>query len=222
MAPVHRMESSNGRASRLLDRVRQTLRLGHYSHRTEDAYVAWIRRFILFHGKRHPSAMAAGEVVAFLSHLAVDGHVSASTQNQALAAVMFLYTKVLKQELGDLGAIVRGHVSPHLPVVLTRAEVRAVMARLQGVPWMVAALLYGAGLRLNECLDLRVKDIDMERRQIVVRRGKGGKDRPVPLPLMVTDRLAAHLEAVRRLHHLSRSAVGWTDAVSAARDGDSA
>lgn len=197
---MQRPRHSETSGPRLLDRVRATLRLGHYSSRTEEAYVAWIRRFILFHGKRHPAEMGADEVVAFLTHLAVEARVSASTQNQALAAVGFLYTRVLKQELGTLGPIVHGHVAPRLPVVLSRAEVRAVIARLRGVPWMVVALLYGAGLRLNECLDLRVKDIDMERRQIVVRRGKGDKDRPVPLPLMVTDRLATHLEVVRRLH----------------------
>lgn len=194
------MDSSNARAPRLLDRVRQTLRLGHYSPRTEEAYIAWTRRFILHHGKRHPSDMGADEVVAFLTHLAVNERVSASTQNQAMAAVMFLYTRVLKRDLGKLGAVARGHVEQRLPVVLTRAEVRAVLARLNGVPRMVAMLLYGAGLRLNECLELRVKDVDVERRQIVVRRGKGDKDRSVPLPDVVREALTTHLLRVRRLH----------------------
>ncbi len=185
---------------RLLDRVRDALRLGHYSPRTEDAYAGWIRRFILYHGKRHPSEMGANEVVQFLTHLAVDGQVSGSTQNQALAAVLFLYGHVLKQEIGDLGPVVRGHVTQRLPVVLTRSEVRAVMGCLRGVPWMIVSLLYGAGLRLNECLDIRVKDIDLEREQIMIRRGKGDKDRPVPLPRVVRERLLEHLETVRRLH----------------------
>jgi integron integrase len=185
---------------RLLDRVRQSLRLRHYSPRTEEAYVAWIRRFILFHGKRHPATMSAAEVVAFLTHLAIREGVSASTQNQALGAIVSLYRHVLNRDLGALDGIVRARVPERLPVVLTRVEVRAVLDRLRGVPWLVVALLYGGGLRLNECLALRVKDLDFGRRQIVVRRGKGGRDRVVPLPALVCERLAQHLARVREVH----------------------
>jgi integron integrase len=182
---------------RLLDRLRDALRTRHYSRRTEDAYVMWVRRYILFHGKRHPAEMAEAEVTAFLTHLAVRGQVSASTQNQALGAVMFLYRHVLRKELAALGGVVRARTPERLPVVLTRGEVRAVLGRLGGVPWLVVGLLYGAGLRLNECLGLRVKDVDFERRQILVRRGKGDKDRLVPLPGLVQARLLEHLREVR-------------------------
>lgn len=191
---------------RLLDQVRHTLRLGHYSLRTEEAYVTWIRRFILFHDKRHPSEMGEREVVAFLTHLAVERHVSVSTQNQALGAVLFLYRKVLRRELADLTAVVRARRPMRLPVVLSRGEVQAVLNQLGGVPWMVGALLYGSGLRLNECLALRVKDVDFERRQIVVRQGKGAKDRVVPLPGLVVPRLEGHLGRVRALFDADRKA----------------
>lgn len=197
------MSGGSSRASgppRLLDQVRQALRVAHYSPRTEEAYVGWIRRYIVFHGKRHPSALRAAEVTRFLTSLAVDRDVSASTQNQALGAILFLYRQVLRLELGELDGVVRARLPDRLPVVLNRGEVRAVMARLSGVSWMVVGLLYGAGLRLNECLDLRVKDVDFERRQITVRRGKGAKDRLVPLPEVVRERLAVHLEAVRDQH----------------------
>jgi integron integrase len=183
-----------------LEQVRQALRLGHYSPRTEEVYVAWIRRYILFHGKRHPTTMGAADVTRFLTSLAVERDVSASTQNQALGALLFLYRHVLQRDLGELDGVVRARVPERLPVVLTRGEVRAVMTRLAGVPWMVVALLYGAGLRLNECLDLRVKDLDFERRQVAVRRGKGAKDRLVPLPELVRESLAANLETVRAQH----------------------
>lgn len=185
---------------RLLDRLRQSLRLGHYSPRTEEAYVVWVRRYIVFHGRRHPEAMGEAEVVAFLTHLAVKETVSASTQNQALAAVVFLYRHVLQRPLGDLGGVVRARMPERLPVVLSREEVRAVLSHLRGPAWIVATLLYGAGLRLNECLELRVKDVDAGRNQITVRRGKGGKDRAVPLPAVVKGPLEGHLAHVRRLH----------------------
>jgi integron integrase len=189
---------------RLLDRVRQALRVGHYSRRTEEAYVMWIRRFILFHGKRHPSGMAEPEVAAFLTDLAVRGQVSASTQNQALGGVAFLYRHVLGKELGELGGILRARMPERLPVVLARSEIRAVLGELRGVAWLVSGLLYGAGLRLNECLELRVKDIDLERNQILVRRGKGNKDRLVPLPGLVKAGLTDHLREVRRIFDRDR------------------
>jgi integron integrase len=192
------------RQPKLLDRVREALRLGHYSDRTEDAYVGWIRRFILFHDKRHPADMGGAEVVAFLTHLAVRETVSASTQNQALGAITFLYRHVLKRELEDLGGMVHARMPERLPVVATRGEVRAVLERLLGVPWMAVGLLYGAGLRLSECVELRVKDVDFGRNQILVRRGKGNKDRLVPLPGLVKERLSEHLTQVRRMHEADR------------------
>jgi integron integrase len=182
---------------RLLDQVRAALRLGHYSVKTEEAYVGWIRRFILFHGKRHPSEMGEPEVTAFLSHLATADGVSASTQNQALAALLFLYRHVVRRELADLSPVVHARMPQNLPVVLTRREVRAVLAQLHGVPWLVAVILYGAGLRLREALELRIKDVDFERLAIAVRRAKGGKDRMAPLPTAAVPRLREHLEVVR-------------------------
>ena len=185
---------------RLLDRVRLAVRVRHYSRRTEDAYVTWVRRYVLFHGKRHPSELGPGRVAAFLSSLATTGRVSASTQNQALSALTFLYRVILGADLGTLPAVVRARQPQRLPVVLDRGEVRAVLAQLKGTAWLVTALLYGAGLRLNECLELRVKDIDFARDQIIVRRGKGQKDRATVLPAMVKDQLVAHLAEVKRQH----------------------
>jgi integron integrase len=185
---------------RLLDRVRQACRVRHLSRRTEDAYVAWIRRFILFHKKRHPNDMGAEEVSRFLSWLAVSRRVSASTQNQALNALLFLYRNVLQRELPAVGGVVRAHRPVRLPTVLTRDEVRAVLAQLKGMPYLVTSLLYGSGLRLLECLQLRVKDIDFDRSQITVREGKGSKDRVTLLPLSIRTDLARHIETVRRLH----------------------
>jgi integron integrase len=187
-------------APRLLDRVRLAIRLRHYSRRTEEAYVTWIRRYILFHGKRHPSELGPAHIAAFLSSLATTGRVSASTQNQALSALTFLYRVILAVDLGDLPTVVRARQPQRLPAVLDREEVRLVLDQLRGTPWLVAALLYGAGLRLNECLELRVKDIDFARGQVVVRRGKGQKDRMTVLPAMARERLAAHLTAVKRQH----------------------
>jgi integron integrase len=187
-------------APRLLDRVRLAVRVRHYSRRTEEAYVSWIRRYVLFHGKRHPSDLGARHVAAFLSSLATAGRVSASTQNQALSALTFLYRVVLGQDLGDLPTMVRARQPERLPVVLERQEVRVVLAQLYGTARLIAMLLYGAGLRLNECLELRVKDIDFARSQIIVRRGKGQKDRATTLPTIMNEALAAHLAAVKRLH----------------------
>jgi integrase len=162
---------------RLLDRVCDHLRKLHYSHRTEQQYLLWIRRFILFHGKRHPADMASREVEDFLTHLAVDRKVSASTQNQARAAILYLYQRVMQVELPWLDGIVKAKQSRYLPVVLTTTDVRAVPARLKGEYWLVGNLLYGAGLRLSEALQLRVKDTQLEYRQVIVRSAKGAKDR---------------------------------------------
>jgi integrase len=158
---------------RLLDRVREALRTRHYSHRTEEAYIAWIRRYIFFHGKRHPVDMGGPEVTRFLSSLAVEGRVAASTQNQALSALLFLYRDVLGVELPWLDEIVRAKRPVRLPVVLTRDEVRALIDRLAGPPRLMASLLYGAGLRVLECCRLRIQDVDFGSNQIVVRAGKG-------------------------------------------------
>lgn len=185
---------------RLLDRVRQAIRTRHYSRRTEKAYVHWIKRYIFFHDKRHPAEMGAAEVAAFLTSLAVQGKVAASTQNQALSALLFLYREVLGVELPWLDDVVRAKRPVHLPVVLSREEIRAVLQRLDGVPRLMAVLLYGAGLRLLECCRLRVKDVDFATNQITIRDGKGHKDRLTMLPAAVKADLSVHLERVRRQH----------------------
>lgn len=185
---------------RLLDRVRIATRRRHYSLRTEQAYVGWVRRFVLFHGRRHPKEMGAPEVIAFLSHLAVEEEVSATTQNQALAALVFLYRHVLNRELEGLDSAVRASRRRALPVVLGRDELRALLAQLHGTHRLMAMLLYGAGLRLMECLRLRVKDIDFERSQVVVRQGKGRRDRVTTLPRRLREPLQRHLRAVQDLH----------------------
>lgn len=191
--------SPSSRPPKLLDRVRASLRVRHYSVRTEEAYVGWIRRYILFHGKRHPADMGAAEVEAFLTALAVEGRVAASTQNQAMAALLFLYQHVLEKPLGSIDAL-RAKRPKRLPVMLSRDEVRAVLGRIEGVHRLMAELMYGSGLRLLECCRLRVKDVDFDRRQIVVREGKGDKDRVVPLPASVVERLHGQIEAVRHRH----------------------
>ena len=185
---------------RLLDQVREKIRFKHYSIRTEQAYVDWVRRFILFHGKRHPESLGAPEVEAFLTHLAVEGNVAASTQNQALCALLFLYRDVLGTPLPMIANIEPAKRPARLPVVLTASEVRAVLAHMTGEHRMMAWLLYGAGLRLMECVRLRVKDIDFEYRQITVRDGKGQKDRVTMLPTMVADMLKAQLRDVGVIH----------------------
>ena len=167
---------------RLLDRVRAAIRARHYSRRTEKAYVAWIRRYILFHGKRHPLEMGGPEVTRFLTSLAVEGHVAGSTQNQALSALLFLYREVLAQELPWLDDIVRAKRTARLPVVLTRDEVRAVIRQLRGVHRLMAILLYGAGLRLLEAARVRVKDVDFARNQIMVRGERATKIGPRRCP----------------------------------------
>jgi integron integrase len=185
---------------KLTQRLRRTLRTRHYSRRTEQAYVYWLRRFVRFHRLRNPAEMAEAEVSAFLSALAVEGRVSASTQNQAMGALLFLYRHVLGRRLGVLRELDRAKRRRRLPVVLAPGEVRAVLARLEGDAWLVASLLYGSGLRLMEALTLRVKDVDLERLELRVRRAKGGKDRVTVLPGSLRGALRAHLAEVERLH----------------------
>ncbi len=185
---------------RLLDQVRDRIRLKHYSYRTEQQYVGWIKRFILFHGKRHPADLGGPEVEAFLSHLATDRDVAAATQNQALAAILFLYRHVLDVELPWLDGIVRAKRPQRLPVVLSREEVRSVLSHMSGVSWLVASILYGSGLRLMEALRLRIKDVDLDHPQITVRDGKGGKDRVTVLPAGLLDSLSVHVAKVRSQH----------------------
>ena len=197
---------------RLLDRVREAIRVRQYSRRTEKAYVRWIKRYIFFHGKRHPGEMGASEATAFLTSLALHDKVSASTQNQALSALLFLYREVMGVELPWLHDVVRAKRPQHLPVVLTREEVRAVLQRLDGVPRLMALLLYGAGLRLLECCHLRVKDIDFATNQIVVRDGKGRKDRVTMLPAAAKATLTAHLARAREQHQADlRYGAGWVE-----------
>ena len=185
---------------KLLDQVRDRLRVKHYSMKTETLYVHWIKRFILFHGKRHPADMGSSEIEAFLTHLAVDGQVSASTQNQALSALLFLYKEVLVLDLPLLENVVRAKRPQRLPVVLTRTEVRAVLVRMKGVYALMANLLYGTGMRLMECVRLRVQDVDFERGEIMVRDGKGGKDRVTMLPGSIKSGLQEHLLQRRALY----------------------
>jgi integrase len=170
----------------LLDRVRERIRLKHYSIRTEQAYCDWIRRFIIFHGKRHPTDLGAADVEAFLTALAVRGRVAASTQNQAKSALLFLYREVLGVELPWLDGIQKAKTPVRLPVVLTRDEVARVLARLEGVHHLIGALLYGTGLRIMEAMRLRVKDVEFARREILVRDGKGNKDRVTILPVRLS------------------------------------
>jgi integron integrase len=205
--PVYRVGSP-----KLLDRVRTTMRTRHMSSRTEEAYVFWIRRYIVFHGRRHPATLGAEEVTRFLSNLAETRRVSASTQNQALSALLFLYRHVLGVDLPWLEGLVHAKRPAHVPVVLSREEVAAVLSRLSGAGWLMIVLLYGAGLRLLECLQLRVKDVDFARGEVVVRRGKGGRDRRTVLPAAVRRPLAAHLQQVRGQHEtdLARGA-GWVE-----------
>ncbi|SDI31401.1 integron integrase [Pseudomonas benzenivorans] len=185
---------------KLLDQVRQQIRLRNYSIRTETVYAEWVKRYIRFHRYRHPAEMGAPEIEAFLTHLAVNRNVAGSTQNQALAALLFLYKEVLKVELPWLEGIVRAKKPRHLPVVLTREEVARLLAGLSGVHWLVANLLYGSGLRVLEVLRLRVKDVDFARGEILVRDGKGQKDRVTMLPQRVVVALQEHLEQVQLLH----------------------
>lgn len=203
---------------KLLDLVRDRIRVKHYSIRTETQYVQWIRRFILFHGKRHPRDMGAPEVESYLTHLAVDGNVAAATQNQALSALLFLYKEVLGIDLPWLDNVTRAKRPQRMPVVLTREEVHAVLDRMTGTHGLMARLLYGTGMRLMECVRLRVKDVDFGRREILVRDGKGAKDRVTMLPQSLEAPLQAHLQQRRVLFdddlRIGKAAVYMPDALA--------
>ena len=190
----------SGKEPRLLNQIRARCRLRHYSIRTERAYVSWARRFILANGRRHPRDMGVVEVEAFLSTLATRDDVAASTQNQALSALLFLYREVLGIELPWMESVVRAKRPQKVPVVLSHDEVARLLAVLDGQPWLMAALLYGAGIRLMECVRLRVQDVDFGRREILVRNGKGGKDRRVPLPQRLHERLREQVDRVGLQH----------------------
>jgi integron integrase len=198
--PATLAASAPGNKPKLLEQVRGVIRCKHYSIRTEQAYIDWIKRFIVYHHKRHPAEMAEEEVAQFLTHLARDLNVAASTQNQALSALLFLYKEVLKHEIGWLEKVERAKKPPKLPVVLSRAEVKRVFAHLHGVPKLMAGLLYGSGLRLMECVRLRIKDIDFELAQISVRDAKGGKDRVTMLPLNLAEPLRRYLLRIKAQH----------------------
>jgi len=196
------MENPNIPAVRtkLLSKMREALRVRNYSRRTEQTYVMWVKRFTRFHDLRHPSEMAEPEINTFLTYLAVDRKVSASTQNQALSALLFLYRHVLHRQIGELGDVIRARKSQRLPIVMTRNEVRAVMQQLSGEKWLIAALLYGSGLRLIESLCLRIKDVDITTSQITVRDGKGSQDRITMLPTILHAPLEEYLERVKAIH----------------------
>jgi len=196
------------RPPKLLDRLREALRSRHYSRRTEQTYCHWVRRFIFFHNVRHPAEMAEPEINAFLTHLAVKEKVSASTQNQALSALLFLYRHVIGREVGELGDVIRAHKPRRLPAVMTRDEVKAVLSSLSSDKWLMASLMYGAGLRLMECLRLRIQDIDFSRNEILVRDGKGAKDRITMLPESLKGPLQDHLKRIKEVHDRDLAA-GW-------------
>lgn len=209
---VYEHPAASGQKPRLLDQVRQAIRGRHYSPRTERAYVDWIKRFILFHKKRHPLEMAEKEISSFLTDLAVRGKVSPSTQSQALSAILFLYREVLKQDVPWIDDIIRAKAPKRVPLVMTREEVRAVMDNMTGTNWLMASLLYGAGLRLKECVQLRVKDVDLESHQIIVRAGKGSKDRITVLPAVSRPHLEKHLRAVWKQHQDDmKQGAGWVE-----------
>lgn len=185
---------------KLLDKVREMLRLKHYSSRTEDTYIYWIRRYLRFHNLRHPREMRESEIQAFLSHLAVKENVAASTQNQAFSALLFLYREVLQIPLDPQIQSVRAEKPKHLPTVLTKEEVNAILSRMSGTTGLMARILYGSGLRLMECVTLRVKDIDLAQHQIIVRDGKGEKDRVTMLPTSLETPLREHLASRKALY----------------------
>ena len=188
---------------RLFDQLRHQIRLRHYSYRTEQCYVGWVQRYIHYHGLKHPSGLGAADVERFLTHLAVDRKVAASTQAQALSSVLFLYKQVLNVDLPWLDNVVRASRPRRLPVVLTQAEARAVIAQLQGTAWLIVSLLYGSGLRVLEALRLRVKDLEFSVQQIIVRSGKGSKDRVSVMPSSLIDPLRIHLQRVREQHEVA-------------------
>ncbi len=184
---------------KLLDQVRAALRVKHYSYRTEQAYIHWIKRFIIFHKKRHPKEMGEKEINEFITHLAVKEKVAASTQNQALCAIIFLYKNIINKKIGEL-KFTWAKKPKRLPVVLTKQEIRKLLDQLVGVPRLMACLIYGSGLRLNECLQLRIQDIDFSYKQITVRDAKGAKDRITILPEFLVDSLKNHIQKVKKLH----------------------
>jgi integron integrase len=186
------------RRFRLLEQVRRALRVKHYSPRTQVSYCGWVRRFVLFNDRRHPSSMGEQEISVFLNHLATEGHVSAATQNQALHALLFLYRHVLGRDMGLIPGITAAKRGRRLPVVLSVGEVRSILTRMRGVPRLCASLMYGSGLRLSECTQLRVKDIDFDRGEITVRACKGDKDRRVPLPKLASPALRVQLERMQK------------------------
>jgi len=200
MTSLTTADSTPPQQPKLLDRLRDAIRLRHYSIRTEQAYLQWVRRFIIFHKKRHPDEMGPSEVEGFLTHLAVEGRVAAATQNQALNAIVFLYKELLKRDLGQFEHLVWAKRNPRVPVVLTVDEVKAVLGRIDGVTGLMARVLYGSGLRLMECCQLRVKDVDFAYRQITVRDGKGRKDRVTVLPVSLVEPLKTHLKGVKPVH----------------------
>ncbi len=185
---------------KLLDQLRDAIRAKHYSYRTEQTYLDWCRRYILHHNKRHPAEMGAPEIQAFITHLAAERNVAASTQNQALSAVLFLYCNVLLKEIEFPTDIIRAKKPDRLPTVLSKAEALAVIGKMTGVPKLMTQLLFGSGLRLMECLRLRIKDIDFANRQIIVRDGKGENDRSVPLPESIMPALKEHVQKVKSIH----------------------
>ncbi len=215
---IREAPDTSRRSPKLLELVSLAIRARHYSPRTEDSYRRWIKRFILFNGKRHPNEMGEAEVTSFLSNLATDRHVSASTQNQALSAILFLYREVLKRDLGWLDGIVRAKRPQRLPVVLTHDEVQVVLKHMRGVPLLMASLLYGSGMRLLECARLRIKDVDFTRSEITVRDGKGRKDRVTMLPARLQGPIAEHIARVRLQHdrdiRRGRGSVALPDALS--------
>ena len=194
------LESPHSPLPKLLEQLRIHLRTRHYSIRTEQTYIDWARRFILFHGKRHPRDMGAAEVEAFLSYLAVERKVSASTQNQAKAALLYLYKQIIGIDLPWLDEVVQAKTPKRLPVVLTTREVRDLLMQLNGPMWLIASLLYGTGMRLLEALRLRVKDVEFERREIIIREGKGNKDRITVLPENLIVPLQAQLQRAQHIH----------------------
>ena len=194
------METPSTPPQKLLDRVRDAIRLKHYSYRTEQTYVQWIRRFILFHNKRHPQKMSVPEIEAFLTHLAVTENVAASTQNQAFSSLLFLYRHVLEMDLDDRINALRARTSRYLPTVLTPEETKEIIKQMSGVYHLLAILLYGSGLRLQEALQLRVKDLDLSQHQIVIRDSKGREGRVTVLPEGAIDLLQKHLKQVKKLH----------------------
>lgn len=200
--------SASARSPRLMDQLRDALRSRHYSRRTEQAYTLWVRRFIYFHETQHPAALGEREINAFLTHLAVVDKVSASTQTQALSALLFLYRNVIGRDVGSLGDLVRAHRPRRLPVVMTREEVRAVLDEMQGDQRLMASLMYGTGMRLMECLRLRVQDIDFSRNEIMVRDGKGSKDRVTMLPRSLKPELKMQFQRAKVVHQKDL-AEGW-------------